>query len=79
MVVLGMWLAIIGYGVAYAGVRTLGGDSCSLVQAFSGTCAPKTSQGSGTGGRAPGVTQRRAAQLHHAGQGHWLSQVPIPS
>ena len=78
MVVLGMWLATIGYAVAYAGVRTLAGDSCSLVQAFSGTCGPKATS-AGTGGRGPGLTQRRAAELHYARQVHWLSQVPIPT
>jgi hypothetical protein len=43
MVPLGLWIAIVGYGVLYAGVMKLGGAKCSLAQAFRGQCTPAPS------------------------------------
>jgi hypothetical protein len=35
MIVVGVWVALIGYGVLYAGIGKLGGQPCGLRQAFS--------------------------------------------
>lgn len=43
MVPLGLWLGIVGYAILYAGVTKLGGGTCTLRQAFTGTCTPGTS------------------------------------
>lgn len=78
MIVLGMWLANVGYAVAYAGVRTLAGDSCSLVQAFQGTCTPKgTAPASGGGRGGPGMTLATARRELHHRQLSWLGQQRI--
>lgn len=79
MIVLGMWLAMIGYAVAYAGVRTLAGDQCSLVQAFQGTCTAKGTPPA-TGGRGgPGITRATASRAVYHQQVSWLAQQRILS
>lgn len=35
MILVGAWIALIGYGVLYAGINKLGGGGCGLRQAFS--------------------------------------------
>lgn len=35
MIVAGIWVALIGYGLMYAGIGKLGGQPCGLRQAFS--------------------------------------------
>jgi hypothetical protein len=35
MIVVGAWVALIGYGILYAGIGKLGGQPCGLRQAFS--------------------------------------------
>lgn len=61
IVIAGLWLAVIGYGVAYAGAINLGGGKCSLGQSFQGKCTP-ASQG-GAGGAAPAGLTRKAQRL----------------
>jgi hypothetical protein len=67
VVIIGLWLALIGYGIAYAGAAKVGGKPCTLQQAFSGGCsgpAPKaTSAPAQTSGqsRASLLAQQRAA------------------
>ena len=77
LVVLALWLGVIGYGVAYTGAQTLGGDpSCTLGKAFRGQCGgtgstPAPAPG-GLGGPG-GLTlhqarmRRRQVQLDHLG------------
>lgn len=71
MTVIGMWLAIVGYGVAYAGMATLGGRSCSLVDAFRGRCASgaKTTSATTTTPQSGStlLAQQQAAQQQQAG------------
>ena len=50
MAVLGLWLAILGYAMAYSGVVQLQGGQCSLPDAFRGRCRPKQSQPAGRTG-----------------------------
>lgn len=38
MTIIGMWLAVVGYGLAYAGAVSLGGGKCSLIDGFRGQC-----------------------------------------
>lgn len=38
MTLIGLWLAILGYGVLYAGKMKLEGKDCSLAKAFQGQC-----------------------------------------
>jgi hypothetical protein len=47
VVVLGLWLAIVGYGVAFAGVQKLAGGTCSIGQAFRNQCSAAQGQASG--------------------------------
>jgi len=35
-----MWIAIVGYGVAYSGWLTLSGRPCGFIDAFRGKCQP---------------------------------------
>jgi hypothetical protein len=54
MVLLGLWIGIVGYGILYAGVIKLGGGTCSLGQAFRGQCQPaKSSSQAGQSGSTP--------------------------
>lgn len=53
MIPLGLWIAIVGYGILYAGVLKLGGGTCSLAQAFTGTCKPAGSSSSSQSGTTP--------------------------
>jgi hypothetical protein len=78
VIVLGMWLAIIGYGVAYAGVRTLAGDNCGLVQAFQGTCSSAGTAPAKNGGRGgPGVTIGASRRALYDRQMTWLGQQRV--
>lgn len=72
MVILGLWVAVIGYGIAYTGYQKLAGDaSYSLGKSFRGVApviAPAASSGTSAG----------AAQVaaYHA-QGSTIPQTPI--
>jgi hypothetical protein len=50
VVVIGLWLGTIGYGVLYAGVQKLGGATCSLGQAFRGQCGGTATTAAATSG-----------------------------
>jgi hypothetical protein len=70
VVVIGLWLGIIGYGIAYAGVTKLGGGTCTLGQAFRGTCTAVTTTATATGasgntalGQRQAVAARQAASV----------------
>jgi hypothetical protein len=76
VVIIGLWLAVLGYGVAYAGQAKLSGKACSLQQAFSGACteaAPKTTS-------APaGQTAGQSASSLLAQQRAAVPTVPVMS
>jgi hypothetical protein len=77
MTVVGIWLAIVGYGLAYAGAVTIGGGTCGLLDGFRGKCQPGTKTASTTAG-ASGATllqQQQAAQAQQAGL---IPNAPIP-
>ena len=64
-----MWLAIVGYGVAFAGMATLQGRNCGIVEAFQGKCST-TSGPSTQSAPVAGQTQNArlvAAQQQQAG------------
>jgi hypothetical protein len=80
MVIVGMWLAVIGYGVTYAGMVTLAGRPCSFLEAFQGKCIPiaasSTRTQSATSG--PGVTLLGQQQAAQAQQASIIGSTPIP-
>lgn len=64
MTVVGMWVAIVGYGVAFAGYSKLSGGTCSIIDAFRNRCGP-ASKASSAGAPPPGATllaSQQAAQ-----------------
>lgn len=67
MAVVGMWIAVVGYGLAYAGWVKLSGGQCGIVQAFQGKCSSaKTqaaTQGQTTQGRLLAQQQQQAAMI----------------
>ena len=77
MTVIGLWLAIVGYGIAYSGMIQLGGGKCSLLDGFRGRCQPAAPRTTAAG--APtGVTllaQRQGNQQQQAGL---IGTQPIP-
>jgi hypothetical protein len=75
-----LWIGILGYGVLYAGVNKLQGNTCGLKQAFTAAgCAPAAAPTSGTGGPMPrGWTEGQLA-VQRRDQFHgWLSIQPVP-
>jgi len=72
VVIIGLWLGIIGYGILYAGVIKVGGGTCSLAQSFRGQCSPSTSTRSTSG--ASGTTVLGAAQAQQQQQS---AAVPV--
>jgi hypothetical protein len=76
VVIIGLWLALIGYGVAYSGQAKLSGKACTLQQAFSGggctAAAPKTTS-------APGQTAGQSASSLLAQQRAAVPTVPVMS
>jgi len=74
LVPLGLWIAIIGYGVLYAGVLKLGGAPCSLSDAFRGRCQPAGSAPPG----ARGQTQANSRQSQQQQQQTIIGSSPIP-
>lgn len=73
LVVIGLWLAIVGYGLAYSGMVQLGGGKCSIVDAFKGACQPAT-----TTAATRGTTLLASQQNLQAQQSGAISSVPIP-
>jgi hypothetical protein len=51
-VVIGIWLAILGYGVTYTGIKKIGGSDCSFAKAFTAGCGGASSS-SGQNGQPP--------------------------
>jgi len=76
MVIVGMWIAIVGYGVAYAGVVTLGGGQCGLIDAFRGKCAQGSTRQTSTG-PSQGVTILASQQAQQAQQAGMIGATPI--
>lgn len=71
MVVIGLWLGIIGYGVLYAGAQKLGGNPCSLTASFQGKCTGGGVKQTSTPGQTVGQSQasllaRQQAAVPHA-------------
>lgn len=55
MILAGAWLAMLGYGILYAGVFKLANPrgTCGLKDAFMGTCDQGAAASTGTGGANP--------------------------
>jgi hypothetical protein len=68
MTVVGMWLAIVGYGIAFAGMNKLGGGQCSIIDAFRNRCQPgtKPTASSGSSGTTLLASQQAAQQQQAA-------------
>lgn len=66
VIILGLWVGIIGYGVLYTGVAKLGGDSTySLQKAFRGAppAAKVSAQGSTTAAAAKAASAAQAGMI----------------
>lgn len=74
MTVVGMWLAIVGYGIAYAGAAKISGRKCGIVDAFSGRCGGISTASVTTSGQTV-QTQLLAQQQQQAGM---IGTQPIP-
>lgn len=75
MVVIGLWLGVIGYGVLYAGVQKLGGNACTLGQAFRGQCGGSAQTNAATSGS--GTTLLASQQATLAQQQGAVPTVPV--
>ena len=67
MTIVGMWIAIIGYGVAFAGYTKLSGGSCSIIDAFRNRCGP-ASKATSAGAPPTGTTLLASQQAAHQQQ-----------
>ena len=67
MTIVGMWIAIIGYGIAFAGYSKLNGGQCSIIDAFRNRCWPASKVTSATSSAA-GTTLLAAQQAAHQQQ-----------
>lgn len=76
MILVGLWLGIVGYGVLYAGVVKLGGGTCSLGQAFRGGCSGGAS-GQAASTSSSGTTVLGAVQQLQAQQASSVPTTPI--
>lgn len=79
MVIVGLWLGIIGYGVLYAGVNKLGGGNCTFGQALRGGCAPAAATAAASTGANSGVSLLGAQQAVQAQQSAAVPTVPVMS
>lgn len=82
MVVVGMWLAIVGYGIAYSGMVQLGGGQCSIIDAFRGRCAVRLAGELGAStastASAQGQTVRTQLLAQQSQQAGMIGSTPIP-
>ena len=69
----GMWLAIAGYGLAYAGAYKLGGGDCGFLAGFRGQCKPSTTTKSATSGQ----TQQGRLLNQQSQQAGMIGTLPI--
>jgi hypothetical protein len=76
--IIGIWMAIVGYGLAYSGMVSMGGGRCSLLDAFRGRC--QGGAGRPQVGSAPpsGATLLSQAQANQQQQGSMIGTNPIP-
>lgn len=76
MIVVGLWLAIVGYGVAYAGMRQLAGADCSVMAAFQGKCGAAAATRSTTAGSS-GLTLLSSQQRLQDQQASIIGTQPL--
>jgi hypothetical protein len=76
MTIVGMWLAIVGYGIAFAGMNKLGGGQCSILDAFRNRCGGGAKATSATTPQAGAtlLAQQQAAQQQQAAM---IGSTPI--
>lgn len=79
MTIIGLWLAIAGYGLAYAGAVKMGGGQCGVIDAFKGTCRPLTAGAKTASTAAPqqGVTLLASAQAQQQQQANLIGTQPM--
>lgn len=73
MAIVGMWLAILGYGLTYAGYLKLGGGNCGVIQAFQGKCGTAKTQSTQTQGQ----TQQSRLFAQQNQQANLIGTTPI--
>lgn len=74
MTVIGIWLAVVGYGIAYAGMTKLGGGGCSIVDGFRNRC---TAGSSSTAAATTGATQGTRLLAQQQQQANMIGTQPI--
>lgn len=78
MTIIGLWLAIAGYGIAYAGAVKMGGGQCGVLDAFRGTCKPLTAGAKTASAPQQGTTLLASAQAQQRQQANMIGSQPIP-
>jgi hypothetical protein len=73
MTAVGMWLAIVGYGLVYSGMIQLSGRTCSIIDAFTGKCGGVTTASVTTSG----TTQQSQLLAAQAQQQSVIGTQPI--
>jgi hypothetical protein len=73
---IGLWIAIVGYGLAYSGWVQLGGGKCSLVDGFRGQCS--LARTTAAAGASTGTTLLGAHQASQQQQAGMIGTQPIP-
>jgi hypothetical protein len=68
-----MWIAIVGYGIAFAGMATLAGRQCGIIDAFKGTCS-----GAGTKTQSATSSTSPTRLLSVQQQSSMIGTTPIP-
>lgn len=74
MAVVGIWIAIVGYGIAYAGWAKIGGGSCSIIDAFQGKCSGPVRT---TSAQPNGQTQQTRTLAQQQQQSNLIGTQPI--
>jgi hypothetical protein len=78
LVPLGLWLAIIGYGVAFAGMAKLGGDShYTMGQGFRGVTPAAGPAASTPATTASGTSQSQLLASSQAAQASIIGAQPL--
>ena len=76
MTIVGMWIAIVGYGVAFAGYSKLSKMPCSIIDAFRNRCGP-ASKATSAGAPPTGTTLLASQQAAHNQQFSTIGTQPL--
>ena len=74
MAIIGIWIAIVGYGIAYAGMQKLAGKQCGIVDGFRNRCGQTAGT---TAAPASGQTQQTQLLAQRSQQASMIGTQPI--